>query len=362
MTVMKSPRISDFGNPPVEVVKVQPKKIRIRTSLIVVDEDLKILETDNSFRDIYGFDERFVAATLVDVVAERVKLGWVGLSEAISPGDPVKVRVDEVLGTDNHQTYQCSGDGKIVRVTHLRDRDSGRTYIFVSETCFRSSSDKYIENKALPFCILISEDELNRDSLDQRPLFERRGCDGPLARAIFLDEGRLAFFAKDASDPGPRYPFSSLDEIGIELDEVLEVLEQEESFVYVNSSLYAETKVVIRIWREVTFTGGPQFFKCTIESLGIGLSSRNISVYFPTFSEREAEVVSLLAQGLTIKEAARKMDRAQGTVTIQARSAMQKAGVNSLVSLVSLVCQVCCCCERKGGTFGTIEYRSRANS
>ena len=355
---MKSQQINDFGKSPVEIVKSKYGETQLQTSLIVIDDSLQILETDYRFRQIYGFNLQFRPSNLRDIIAERVRLGWTGLSEAISANDPLEVRLNEITSVDSHLTYQCSKGGKIIQVTHLRDRASGRVFVSLAETSFCSSSDDSIHNKVLPLRILANGGELNHDNLNDRPRSEREDSEGYLARAIFLEPGRLTFFSKEMSERIPRFSFETLGEMGIELKDLLEVLDQNESFVCVSSSLYTGTKVVIRIWREATFSGGPQFFKCTIKRLGIGLTSRNVRLHFPTFSDRETEVVSLLAQGLTIKEAARKMDKAQGTVTIQARSAMQKAGVNSLVSLVSLVCQVCCFCERAGSSFGRVANRS----
>ena len=328
--------------PPLSIIRRTGSLRSLRTSVLVVDHNLSILSTDGVYRKIFGLPEQMQPASLEEAIKARSELGWIGLAEAVDEnGDAVEARLTEIRAQTSRQTFICSRSGEIVSVSHYTDTTSGNTFLFISESEFCSSSLDPQTNQLLPFHIILNIDALTRGDKDIDTSANEASDPTFLADGIFSNSGALQYLNLGSVLKIPRHPIHDLSDLDISVEDVHEILAEHGAFTSINSSLFYDFDVLVKITSEAVYDDGPSFLKCSVEELGARLSPGRIAALFPQFTNREVEIVLLLAQGHNLKEVARIADRAQGTVTIQARSAMQKSGTRSLVALVSLVCQMC---------------------
>ena len=328
--------------PPLTIIRRTGSLRSLRTSVLVVDHNLNILSTDGVYRKIFGLPDEVQPTSLEEAIAARIELGWLGLAEAVDDsGQPVEARLSEVRAQVSRQTYICSPSGEIVSVSHYTDTTSGNTFLFISESEFCSSSLDPHTNELLPFHIVLNLEMLSRGEKDNNPQPLEASDPIFLADGMFSNNGDLKYLNLASVLKLPRHPIQDLSDLDISVEDVHDISNEHGAFTSINSSLFYDFDVLVKITREAVYDDGPSFLKCSIEELGARLSPGRIAALFPQFTNREVEIVLLLAQGHNLKEVARIADRAQGTVTIQARSAMQKSGTRSLVALVSLVCQMC---------------------
>ncbi len=328
--------------PPLSIIRRTGSLRSLRTSVLVVDHSLNILSTDGVYRKIFGLPNDVQPASLQEAIAARIELGWHGLAEAVDDSEaPVEARLSEIRAQVSRQTYICSTSGEIVSVSHYTDTTSGNTFLFISESEFCSSSLDPQTNQLLPFHIVLNLDTLSRSEKDLHTHASEVSDPIFLADGIFSNSGELRYLNVGNVMKLPRHPIQDLSDLDISVEDVHDILNEHGAFTSINSSLFYDFDVLVKITSESIYEEGPSFLKCSVEELGARLSPGRIAALFPQFTNREVEIVLLLAQGHNLKEVARIADRAQGTVTIQARSAMQKSGTRSLVALVSLVCQMC---------------------
>lgn len=334
---------AEFPNQtPLTIIRRTGSLRSLKTSVLVVDHHLSLLSTDGVYKTIFGFSEDIQPTKLDEVIRARIENGWLGLAEAVDDSDDkVGARLTEIRSQKSRQTFICSPSGDIVSISHYTDTTSGNTFLFVSESEFCSSSLDAQVNQLLPFHIILNIDALIRGGQDltlktndaKDPIF--------LADGIFTNNGELKYLNLANVLKLPRHPIQDVSDLDVSVEDVHEILGEHGAFTSINSSLFYDFDVLVKITKEAVYDNGPSFLKCSVEELGARLSPGRIAALFPQFTNREVEIVLLLAQGHNLKEVARIADRAQGTVTIQARSAMQKSGTRSLVALVSLVCQMC---------------------
>ncbi len=313
----------------------------LRTSVIVVSNDWSILSSDGLYKDILGLPSEFQPKVMRDIIEARLELGWLTSTEVVDALPAVEARLTELIAVAASQTYACSPTGEIVSLTHYTNASSGSIFIFLSETEFSSNTQIATQNALLPFHVLLAKDNLQSGIADEANFEHDVAAPHVIAEAIVCETGAVKYLRQLKPDFAPRSAIRSIKDLDISKVRLSRAMSQKEPYITINSTLFSEMSVIVRIEKRSVYTSGPSFLKCTIEEIGARLTRECIAAAFPMFTRREIEIVRILAQGHSLKEVASIVNRAHGTVTIQARSAMQKTDTRSLVALVSLVCQLC---------------------
>ena len=137
------------------ILRIVARKSQPRTSIVVTDQDLRVIYIDAGYRDLYGFEERVQSEFLTDLIRERFRQGWTSTSDVLLASDPVATRLSELNSADFLRSFQVSTDGNIVSLTHFRDHAQNRLFIVVSETQMRFEPVKESFRPHLPSCLLL---------------------------------------------------------------------------------------------------------------------------------------------------------------------------------------------------------------
>ncbi len=303
--------------------------------------DWTILSSDGVYKEILGLPPEFHPKAMGDIIEARLELGWLTSTEVVDPLPAVEARLTELIAVVALQTYACSPSGKIISLTHYTNASSGSIFIFLSETDFSSSTRIATQNALLPFHVLLAKDNLQSGIADEANFEHDVAAPQVIAEAILCETGAVKYFRQLKSGYSLRSAIRSIKDLDVPTARLSGAMSSNGSYISINSSLFSEISVIVRIEKRSVYASGPTFLKCTIEEIGARLTPECIAVAFPMFTKREIEIVRILSLGHSLKEVATIVNRAHGTVTIQARSAMQKTDARSLVALVSLVWQLC---------------------
>ncbi len=318
---------------------VPPGKI-LSTSVLVFSGNGMLERSDGRFIRILGLKDGPGILSLPELAGSIVDSGWISLAMAIAPQDPVEQLLLEMTGNECCITYAAKGGVGVVQISVQWDIDTGTRFVCVSKVKSIGLASDEIDSSVFPFHVLATRGAQFYPHHVGWNNFEF--CQADLSIGLYGLDGRRLYLVGDEKDTiGNIELFHCLKQAGFSIDDAIDVIESQGFFAAIVPHTISDHQLYVRLHRLAVYPGGPEYFHCSFKSMGSSITPERVSSFFPQFTEREAEIASLLAQGLNLKEVARLVNRAQGTVTIQARSAMHKSRCRSIISLVSTVCQMC---------------------
>ena len=311
------------------------------TSMIIASDDWKIHWTDGVYKELLGLPDDYEAASLIDVCETVIGLGWKNAEVKAGDGDNNGGMLITPSDGQILTSFFCSPEDDLVYLNYYKDEFSGQLCVFLA-----SSNEKHVTinrepSSNLPCLKFLTEDGGQTNTETGHPLAAFPDKDYVLAEAFFSLSGNLKFLDTKNSGDWLSQDIQTIDGLGYSVHSVHRAINDQGEFKTINSTLHPDVDVIVSIRKQPTYPHGPSFLRCSVQAMGARLTAERIKAYFPMFTKRETEVVLLLARGNSLKEISGMVGRAQGTVTIQARSATQKAQARSLVALVSRVCQMC---------------------
>ena len=262
--------------------------------------------------------------------------GWFALTEAFSNYNIFEAVLHKVKNNQYFHDFHFSLSGEVIDVAHYTDPKSGNTFFNYTPTAARveSKSEKPFEVRAL----LVLRDLVKLGMFGLFPIaYKLVQTEGLTYVPLIIDPKTGKVIAlNDAQDFQELENVHCVKDLSLKIQDIANHLDNDDQY---SCCVEFEDKEPLQLIlkRQFFYSGGPNFLSGKVMRLSGGITTESVMNEFPIFSSKEAEVVCLLAHGLTIKESAAKTGKAQVTVSLQARSAQHKSGERSINALIARI-------------------------
>ena len=307
----------------------------LSSASIVTDGNFNVKTVSQSFFDIYNLDLLPFPVSLQEIVRARKTAGWFGLSEAFSEFDTINAVVHKLQRNQYLQDFHISPLGEVINVTHYRDSESGDFFFNYSPTAARVGLT--LERSHEVRGLLALRDLIKLGMFGISPLsFEFNQPEGQTCAALICapKSGRLIILDEAESFP-ELIDIHFVEDLLLSTQDISCALDKNDQYsvrVILDGS---DLQLILK--RQLFYAGGPSLLAGKVTKLWCGITAESILKKYPKFSLKEAEIVCLLAQGHTMKEAAAKTGKANVTASLQARSAQHKSGERSINALIARI-------------------------
>lgn len=303
---------------------------------IITDRELNVISISQSYFNIYGVKPLTLPISLKSIANARKEAGWFALSESFSGQDALEVLMNKFKINQYFRDFHISSLGKIIDVTHYTDLESGTKVFNFTPVTVKSASSLEISAEArglMAMRDLAISGVVDIFSTFLEPISpEKKTC----ALVICApNSGKIIIIDESQNFPELKNK-NHIKDLLLDMKDIiyyLDVVGQYSCSVELENS--EPLQLILK--RQYFYTGGPSFLTGKLVKLWGDITAKSIQIQFPIFSTKESEVICLLAYGYTIKEVAAKTNKAQVTVSLQARSAQHKSGERSINALVARI-------------------------
>jgi hypothetical protein len=315
---------------------LRQQKDRSSSASIVTDRDLNVISISQSYYDLYGVSPLPLPISLNEIVCARETEGWFALSGAFSDHDALDALLHKVQSNQYFRDFYISPSNEVSCVTHYTDLTSGNKFFTCTPTGINITfkSEESIGVKGLT--VLLNLAILDMFVISTTP-FESTKIEGQTCAPLICDPKSGRIIIRDEALIFPEISgMQFIAELSLEMKDIVSCLDETGQYSG-RVDLEGCTSMQLALQRKFFYAGGPSFLAGMLVKLRGDITTECVQGEYPIFSSKEAEVVCLLAQGNTLKEAAAKVGKAQVTASLQARSALLKSGERSINALVARI-------------------------
>lgn len=306
------------------------------SATVVTDLDLRVLGVSGPYFELYGLSPDAEASHFLQLVKSRLKAGWFAISEVFADTDPIEHFLDRVRGNRYFRDFHISEQGAVIDATHLVDVETGIiSFDFIpTGEQVRSDVEQPAEIRALQAVLDLGRIEMfNAFPCVWAAHYRKKpGC-VPVVASV---HSGLMQFLDDAKDLPELSGVQTLACMSIEVDDVMDAIARS-GFYAASVEMQGGERFKIELSRTSFYPNGPGIVSGKVEKDYDKLSIKMIREHFSRLTQKEAEVIYLLALGYSLKECAGKTGKAQVTVTLQARHALMKTGERSMSRLLAKI-------------------------
>lgn len=306
------------------------------SATVITDLDLKVLWVSGSYFELYNLNPNTEASNFQQFVRARLKAGWFAISEVFSDSDPVEYFYERVRENKYFRDFHVSEQGEVIDATHFVDVDAGRiSFDFIpTGEQVRSAGGQPAELRALQAILDLGSIEMFNAFPCVWAAHHRKkpGC----VPVVVSVRSGMMLLPDDAEELPELSGVQSLACMSIEIGDVMEMIASN-GFYSASVEVRGGEKFKVELSRAGFFPNGPGVVLGKVEKDHDNISIKMIRDHFSRLTEKEAEVIYLLALGNSLKECAGKTGKAQVTVTLQARHALMKTGERSMSRLLARI-------------------------